>query len=160
VRQLAGAQRQLHDCPDVHAFVTGTEAASLSITDNASGSGRRYPVWRGTHDAILSWAASTIRVVGYNVYRGTTSGGRARRLELLAVNGTTYTDATVQAGQTYYYVTRAVRRMMSPRVQTRMKFQLPCHHLILQCEVMLLISLDHVGVATRALTCPSSIIHQ
>jgi hypothetical protein len=91
--------------------VTGTEAASLSITDNASGSGQTVPLsGAGTHDAILSWAASTTPgVVGYNVYRGTTSGGEsATPLNSSPVNGTTYTDATVQAGQTYYYVTRAV----------------------------------------------------
>jgi ribosomal protein S8E len=91
--------------------VTGTEAASLSITDNASGSGQTVPLsGAGTHDAILSWAASTTPgVVGYNVYRGTTSGGEsATPLNSSPINGTTYTDATVQAGQTYYYVTRAV----------------------------------------------------
>jgi titin len=64
----------------------------------------------GIHDVILSWTASTTTgVVGYNVYRGTTSGGEsATPLNSSPVNGTTYTDTTVQAGQTYYYVVTAV----------------------------------------------------
>jgi hypothetical protein len=91
--------------------VAGTEAASLSISDNASGSPQTVPLsGAGTHDAILSWTPSTTPgVVGYNVYRGTTSGGEsATPLNSSPVNGTTYTDETVQARQTYYYVVTAV----------------------------------------------------
>jgi two-component sensor histidine kinase len=91
--------------------VTGSEAASLSIADNASGSPQTVSLsGAGTHDVILTWGASTTPgVVGYNVYRGTTSGGPyPTELNSSPINGTTYTDATVQAGQTYYYVVTAV----------------------------------------------------
>jgi hypothetical protein len=91
--------------------VTGTEAASLSISDNSSGSPQTVSLsGAGTHDVILSWTASTTTgVVGYNVYRGSTSGGEsATPLNSSPVNGTTYTDVTAQAGQTYYYVVTAV----------------------------------------------------
>ena len=91
--------------------VAGTEAASLSIADNSSGSPQTVSLsGAGTHDVILSWTASTTPgVVGYDVYRGTTSGGPyPTELNSTPVNGTTYTDATVQAGQTYYYVVTAV----------------------------------------------------
>jgi hypothetical protein len=91
--------------------VTGTEAASLSIADNASGSPQTVSLsGAGMHDVILSWTASTTpSVVGYNVYRGTTSGGPyPTELNSSPINGTTYTDATAQAGQTYYYVVTAV----------------------------------------------------
>jgi hypothetical protein len=92
--------------------VTGTEAASLSIADNSSASPQTVPLsGAGTHDAILSWTASATppAVVGYNVYRGTTSGGPyPTQLNSTPVNGTTYCDETVQAGQTYYYVVTAV----------------------------------------------------
>jgi len=91
--------------------VTGSEAASLSIADNASGSPQTVSLsGAGTHDVILTWGASaTPGVVGYNVYRGTTSGGPyPTELNSSPINGTTYTDATVQAGQTYYYVVTAV----------------------------------------------------
>ena len=91
--------------------VAGTEAASLSIADNSSGSPQTVSLsGAGTHDVILSWTASTTAgVVGYNVYRGTTSGGEsATPLNSSPINGTTYSDETVQAGQTYYYVVTAV----------------------------------------------------
>ena len=91
--------------------VAGPEAASLSIADNASGSSQTVPLsGAGTHDVILSWTASTTPgVVGYDVYRGTTSGGPyPTQLNSTPINGTTYTDETVQAGQTYYYVVTAV----------------------------------------------------
>jgi hypothetical protein len=91
--------------------VAGTEAASLSIADNASGSPQTVSLsGAGTHDVILSWTASTTTgVVGYDVYRGATSGGEsATPLNSSPINGTTYTDATVQAGQTYYYVVTAM----------------------------------------------------
>jgi hypothetical protein len=91
--------------------LAGTEAASLSIADNASGSPQTVSLsGAGTHDVILSWTASTTPgVVGYNVFRGATSGGESTTpLNSSPINGTTYTDATVQAGQTYYYVVTAV----------------------------------------------------
>jgi hypothetical protein len=92
--------------------VAGTEAASLSIADNSSSSPQTVPLsGAGTHDVILSWTASATppAVVGYNVYRGTTSGGPyPTQLNSTPINGTTYCDETVQAGQTYYYVVTAV----------------------------------------------------
>jgi fibronectin type 3 domain-containing protein len=56
----------------------------------------------------LSWAASTSTVVGYNVYRGTQAGGPYVALNRAADPDTTYTDSSVQGGQTYYYVVTAV----------------------------------------------------
>jgi fibronectin type 3 domain-containing protein len=61
------------------------------------------------HSVSLSWTASTSPgVVGYNVYRGTISGGPYAILNSSLVTGTSYTDTTVQTGQTYYYVATAV----------------------------------------------------
>jgi fibronectin type 3 domain-containing protein len=56
----------------------------------------------------LSWADSSSQVAGYNVYRGGKSGGPYGKLDSSLVTQTAYTDTTVQAGQTYYYVTTAV----------------------------------------------------
>jgi len=63
-----------------------------------------------SHYVVLSWAASaTSGVIGYNMYRGTTSGGPyPTKLNSSPVTGTTYTDETVQAGETYYYVATAI----------------------------------------------------
>ena len=47
-------------------------------------------------------------VVGYNVYRGTQSGGPYTRLNSSPVPATTYTDTTVLAGRAYSYVVTAV----------------------------------------------------
>jgi fibronectin type 3 domain-containing protein len=61
------------------------------------------------HYASLTWTASTSsNVAGYNVYRATSSAGTYIKLTSSLVAGTSYTDYTVTAGQTYYYVTTAV----------------------------------------------------
>ena len=99
--------------------VAGTEAASLSIADNSSGSPQTVSLsGAGTHDVILSWTASTTSgVVGYNVYRGTASGGESTTplnsspvaAGCTSTTTCTYTDATtVVAGTTYYYTVTAV----------------------------------------------------
>jgi fibronectin type 3 domain-containing protein len=46
-------------------------------------------------------------VVGYNVYRGGATG-KYSRINPALDTGTTYTDYSVDAGETYYYVTTAV----------------------------------------------------
>jgi hypothetical protein len=58
------------------------------------------------HSVNLSWKASPSAVVGYNVCRRGASG--VVKLNSAPVNGTSYVDRTVQPGQTYFYVTKAV----------------------------------------------------
>jgi len=60
------------------------------------------------HSATLNWEASTSVVVGYNVYRATEAGGPYTKLNSSPIGPTSYTDTTVQAGQTYLYVVAAV----------------------------------------------------
>lgn len=61
------------------------------------------------HSVSLTWTASTsANVTGYNVYRGTESGGPYTKLNASPVTTLNYADATVVAGATYYYVTTAV----------------------------------------------------
>jgi fibronectin type 3 domain-containing protein len=60
------------------------------------------------HTVNLFWDASSSSVTGYNVYRGEQSGGPYTKINTAPVAGTTYTDSSVQAGQTYYYVTTSV----------------------------------------------------
>jgi hypothetical protein len=61
------------------------------------------------HSVTLNWQASTSpNVIGYKIYRGTTSGEPNKNLDSSLVVGTTYTDTNVQAGQTYFYVVTAV----------------------------------------------------
>jgi hypothetical protein len=74
------------------------------------GSGRTVSPPSSSHYVVLSWTASTTAdVIGYNLYRGTTSGGPyPTKLNVSPVTGTSFTDNTVQAGETYYYVATAV----------------------------------------------------
>jgi len=60
------------------------------------------------HTATLGWVASTSTMTGYYVYRSTVDGGPYILLTSSPVAGLTYTDTTVQSGQTYYYVTTSV----------------------------------------------------
>ena len=61
------------------------------------------------HSVELSWNASTSQnVIGYNVYRGTTSGGPYSKINSVLDASTVYTDTSVTDGNTYYYVTTAV----------------------------------------------------
>lgn len=56
----------------------------------------------------LNWDASTSQVTGYRVYRSETSGGSYNLLTGTALTALAYTDTTVAAGTTYYYVVTAV----------------------------------------------------
>jgi hypothetical protein len=90
---------------------SGARTATLSVTDNANGSPQTVSLsGTGNHDVILSWTASaTPGVMGYNVYRGTTSGGESSTpLNSTPVNRTSYMDGNVTPGATYYYVVKAV----------------------------------------------------
>jgi fibronectin type 3 domain-containing protein len=56
----------------------------------------------------LSWNASTSTVSGYNIYRGSVSGGPYAKINTTLDASAAYSDGNVQAGQTYYYVVTAV----------------------------------------------------
>lgn len=60
------------------------------------------------HSVTLIWEASKSPAKGYNVYRGTQSGGPYLRINPNLVQELTYQDWNVRSGTTYYYVTRAV----------------------------------------------------
>ncbi|MGA9393151.1 MAG: choice-of-anchor D domain-containing protein [Candidatus Sulfotelmatobacter sp.] len=92
----------------------GTASANVTFLSNASNSSATLPL-TGTATAApppsvtLSWNASTSSGVdGYNLYRGTVSGGPYTRLNSTLNTTMSATDNTVAAGQTYYYVTTAV----------------------------------------------------
>ena len=61
------------------------------------------------HYVVLNWSASTsASIAGYNVYRGSSSGGPYTKANSSLIAGTTFTDSVVAAGNTYYYVSTAV----------------------------------------------------
>jgi len=92
---------------------SGAASAGASFVSNATnstmqvsltGSGTPPPA----HSVNLSWNPSTSGAVGYNVYRGNTSGGPYTEINPMLDPSTSYTDSTVLGGQTYYYVSTAV----------------------------------------------------
>jgi len=56
----------------------------------------------------LTWDASSSAVVGYRVYRSTTSGTSYSPLFSTPLNALTYSDSTVTDSSTYYYVVTSV----------------------------------------------------
>jgi fibronectin type 3 domain-containing protein len=75
------------------------------MSESVTGTGAAAP----QHSADLAWPASaSTAVVGYNVYRGTTSGGPYAKLNSTPDGGLAYSDTSVQAGQTYFYTITAV----------------------------------------------------
>ncbi len=91
---------------------SGASSASLTFSSNASNS-PTVQTMTGTgtaptqHTVDLTWNASS-GAVGYNLYRGTVSGGPYTMISTSLDSTTAYTDSTVVSGQTYYYVATAV----------------------------------------------------
>jgi hypothetical protein len=91
----------------------GTVTGGVTLTSNASNSPSVIAL-SGTgvapvaHSVYLSWAPSSSSVTGYNVYTSEISGGPYNKLTTSPVGVTSYTDGSVAATQTYYYVVTAV----------------------------------------------------
>lgn len=87
---------------------------SATITNN-NVSGLNFTASPVSHSVDLTWGAGSIQspapgqvVVGYNVYRGSISGGPYTQLNAIPVTGLTYTDNAVSSGETWYYVCSTV----------------------------------------------------
>lgn len=92
---------------------SGSVAGAVDITNSSSGTPLAVALsgtaaTPGTHTVDLSWNASASTVAGYNVYRATTPTGPYQRVNPSLITATTFTDATVLSGTTYYYVATAV----------------------------------------------------
>ncbi len=93
---------------------TGVASATASFVSDASNSPTVQSltgtgVTAGAHIVDLSWTASNSQdVTGYNVYRGTVSGGPYSKINSSLDSSTVYTDDSVVPGDTYYYVTTAM----------------------------------------------------
>lgn len=89
---------------------TGNFSGNISFLSNASNSPSMETLSGGgvPHIVELSWAASTSQVIGYNVYRGTHTGGPYSKLNSSPLDGTTFSDDSVESGATYFYVAKSV----------------------------------------------------
>lgn len=92
---------------------SGNASGTAGFTSNAvnsptvaqlSGTG----VAPSAHSVYLSWNPGSGSAVGYNIYRGTAQAGPFSEINTALDASTNYTDATVVAGKTYYYVTTEV----------------------------------------------------
>lgn len=61
-----------------------------------------------SNSVTLSWVASVSVVSGYNIYRGTSDGGPYTKVNSSLIAASSYTDTTVAAGNSYYYVCTSV----------------------------------------------------
>jgi hypothetical protein len=106
-----------------HPTAAGTAKGTLSVSSSSvsslltmslSGAGLTAsnppppPSAPAHHTVTLTWNASTSTVAGYNIYRGSISGGPYSMLNSSLTVGTTYTDTAVASGSEYFYVTTAV----------------------------------------------------
>jgi hypothetical protein len=91
---------------------SGAASAVLSVASNASNTPAQtlsgVGVAAAQHSVSLSWTDTSSGIIGYNVYRGTVSGGPYTQINSALDATATYTDTSVVAGQTYYYVATAV----------------------------------------------------
>ncbi len=91
--------------------IGGLAGASVTVTSNAPPVTISVTGTGAQHSVSLNWSPSTSQgVVGYYVYRSTTSGTSFGKLNSSPISASTtqYADGSVQGGQTYYYVVTAV----------------------------------------------------
>ncbi len=92
---------------------TGTASGTISLASNAA-NGTMVETLTGSgtatasHTVSLRWSPSASAVVGYNVYRSSTSGGPFTKINPVLDASTNYVDTSVQGGTTYYYVSTAI----------------------------------------------------
>jgi hypothetical protein len=83
--------------------------SNASNTPQAAFSGKGTP--SGKHSVTLSWpSVAASAVTGYNIYRGTASKGPFTKINVSPHPSSTFTDASVVGGQTYFYMTTAVSK--------------------------------------------------
>lgn len=91
--------------------LSGNASATLSFASNAANSPTESLTGTGgtlTHSVGLTWSDGSSGIAGYKIYRAGVSGGPYSNINAGLDATTSYTDTTVVAGQTYYYVVTAV----------------------------------------------------
>jgi len=92
---------------------TGSASGNVVVNSNAtnspatvafSGSGTAPVV----HGVALSWTPSSLTYTGFNVYRGSASGGPYARINSSLLPSASFQDSGIVSGQSYYYVATEV----------------------------------------------------
>ena len=91
--------------PTTTGFFSGSVTVSSNATNpslvvSLAGSGVA-PV---NHSVTLDWVPSDSLYGGFNVYRGSQSGGPYTKVNSALISATSFIDNSVTSGQTYYYV--------------------------------------------------------
>lgn len=81
---------------------------AVTVTNPDAQSGTLSSAFTYYHTVTLSWIPSTSNVVGYNVYKSSTSGGPYSLLNTTPVTATAFTQNNVPTGATVFYVATAV----------------------------------------------------
>jgi hypothetical protein len=92
---------------------SGSATGSVTVTSNAVNSPTIISLTGSAMQSrqssvTIAWITNWPNIAGYNVYKATVSGGPYTKLNSSLNTPTSYTDATVQDGQTYYYVVTEV----------------------------------------------------
>ena len=109
---LAAGQTTTFDVTFAPA-TSGSASGSLSLISDAANSPTTLSLAGNgvapiAHEVDLFWdPSSSPDVAGYNVHRAIQSGGPYMKLNPVLLGTTTYTDATVTSGATYFYVVTA-----------------------------------------------------
>lgn len=95
---------------EIQAATPASPAGTVSVTvsNPDAQTGTLASAFAFYHTVSVAWTASKSSIAGYNVYRGSTSGGPYAKINSALVTGTSFSDNNVQAGHTYFYVTTAV----------------------------------------------------
>ena len=92
----------------------GSAPGSIKFVSNAENSPRAAFSGNGTqtaaHRVTLAWRFPAASVVGYNVYRGVAPKGPYTKITSSPHPNTTFTDASVVGGTTYFYMITAVNK--------------------------------------------------
>ena len=94
--------------PQSSGTMSGTFAFVSTSTTTASEALTGTGVTPTSHSVTLGWTDSNSGTSGYNIYRGSASGGPYARVNPTVDPSTSYVDSSVSSGQTYYYVTTAL----------------------------------------------------
>ncbi len=92
---------------------SGAATGKLTISSNATNSPATVAlsgtgVATATHSVSLSWTDTSSGVTGFNTYSSTVAGGPFAKISATPSSSPSFTDDTVQAGRTYYYVVTAL----------------------------------------------------
>lgn len=89
-------------------FSFSSNASNPTLTGSFSGTGTVTSAPAPKHSVSLTWSESSSGISGYNVYRGTASGGPYSKINSGLALTSSFTDNSVAAGTTYFYVATAV----------------------------------------------------